>query len=197
MTGFDIAVLLIVGFGAVTGFARGFVQESFALAAWVIAVAAIRTLHPGLSALLIGVVHTESGAWVLAYALLLLVPYVLTKLLAAKLGAASRASVLGPIDRMLGFGFGAVKGTVIVVLLFSVVALGYDVVWGRNGRPDWITQSRTYPFVNACSEQMLKVLAQRRREAQGTEAQDTEAPGDEATPAPAPTHHHHHHATEE
>ena len=27
MTGFDIAVFLIVGIGAVTGFARGFVQE--------------------------------------------------------------------------------------------------------------------------------------------------------------------------
>ena len=47
MTGFDIAVLLLVGLGAITGFMRGFVQEVFALAAWVLALVAIHNFaHP-------------------------------------------------------------------------------------------------------------------------------------------------------
>ena len=62
------------------------------------------------------------------------------------LGKASRTSVLGPIDRVLGFGFGAVKGVIIVVLAFSVLVLGYDTVWGVGGRPDWITQARSLSF---------------------------------------------------
>ena len=37
MTGFDIAVLLIVGFTAVAGFMRGLVQEVLALFAWICA----------------------------------------------------------------------------------------------------------------------------------------------------------------
>jgi len=45
MTGFDIAILLFVGMGAVTGFLRGFVQEILALIAWIAAVFAIHTLH--------------------------------------------------------------------------------------------------------------------------------------------------------
>ena len=32
MTGFDIAVLVMIGMGAITGFMRGFVQEVLALA---------------------------------------------------------------------------------------------------------------------------------------------------------------------
>jgi membrane protein required for colicin V production len=165
VTGFDIAVLIVVGLGAAMGFVRGFVQECLSLLAWVLAVVAIHLLHPAVSKALVPYVHTTSGAWVLAFAVLLLVPYFATRLIAGWLGRASRNSFVGPIDRVLGFGFGAVKSTVIVVLLFSVVTLGYDVAWGRNGRPTWITDSRTYPFVNACSEKLLKVLAQRRKAA--------------------------------
>ena len=170
MTGFDIAVLILVGLGAVTGFLRGFVQEILALAAWVISLFAIHNLHTPLSAALVPYVGSESGATVLAFALLLLIPYAIVKLVANRMGEASRESVLGPIDRLLGFGFGAVKGMVITVLAFSVLVLGYDTVWGIGGRPTWITQARTYPFVNASSEALVKMIAERRKEAAEAEA---------------------------
>ena len=170
MTGFDIAVLILVGLGAVTGFLRGFVQEILALAAWVISLFGIHNMHTPLSAALVPYVGSESGATVLAFALLLLIPYAIVKLVANRMGEASRESVLGPIDRLLGFGFGAVKGMVITVLAFSVLVLGYDTVWGIGGRPTWITQARTYPFVNASSEALVKMIAERRKEAAEAEA---------------------------
>lgn len=165
MTGFDIAVLLLVGVGAIAGFLRGFVHEVLALAAWLFAMVAIRMLHTPLSLALTPTIGTESGASVLAFALLLLVPYATIKLIANWAGARSRNSLLGPVDRVLGFGFGAVKGMIIAVLAFSVLVLGYDTVWGVGGRPTWITQARTYPFVNASSEELVTMIAERRREA--------------------------------
>lgn len=170
MTGFDIGVLLLVALGAITGFMRGFVQEILALAAWVIALFAIHYLHTPIAQLLNPYIGTASGAGVLAFALLLLLPYAIVKLLANSFGEASRNSVLGPIDRLLGFGFGTMKGAVIVVIAFSVVMLGYDVAWGVGGRPQWITQSRTYPLVNASSEGLVKMIGERRREAIEAEA---------------------------
>ena len=164
MTGFDIAVLLIVGLSAATGFVRGFVQEILALVAWVVALLVIHQLHTPLTAFLEPHIGTVSGAAILAFALLLLVPYAVVKILANWAGRTSRASVLGPIDRVLGFGFGGVKGMIIVVLAFSVVVLGYDSVWGAGGRPTWITQARTYPFVNASSEELVDLIAARRRQ---------------------------------
>lgn len=169
MTGFDIAVLLLVGLGAITGFLRGFVQEVLALAAWVIALFAIHYAHTPLADVLQPHIGTASGAAVLAFAILLLVPYVIVKLLAASFGNAARNSVLGPIDRVLGFGFGAMKGMVIVVVVFSIFVLGYDTIWGPGGRPDWIKQARSYDFVNASSEGLVKMIAERRREALQTE----------------------------
>ena len=166
MTAFDIIVLLIAGIAAVGGFMRGFVQEVLSLAAWVLAVFAIRFLHPGLSEQLQRLFANETGAAVLAFALLLLIPYAAMKLIASWAGGASRNSVLGPINRLLGFGFGSIKGLIIVVLGFSVMVLGYDTVWGPGGRPDWITQSRSYPFINAASDELVQMIADRRRAGQ-------------------------------
>jgi membrane protein required for colicin V production len=146
------------------------VQEILALAAWIFAVVVIRFQHTPVTQFLEPHVGTESGAAVLAFAILLLIPYAFVKLLANRLGSASRSSVLGPIDRVLGFGFGAVKGIIIVVMGFSILVLGYDTVWGVGGRPTWITQARTYPFVNASSEGMVKMIAERRNEAVEAEA---------------------------
>lgn len=175
MTGFDIAVLILIALGAITGFMRGFIQEVFALAAWVLAMVAIRTLHTPLSAGLHPYIENTSAASVLAFALLLLVPYAIVKLLSDRLGSASRNSVIGPIDRVIGFGFGAIKGAVIVVMAFSVLVLGYDTVWGAGGRPQWITQARTYPFVNAGSEALVKLIGERRKEAAEAAARDKAA----------------------
>ena len=51
---------------------------------------------------------------------------------------------------------------VIVVIAFSLLVLGYDTVWGADGRPAWITGGRTYPFVNAASDEMVQLIKLRR-----------------------------------
>lgn len=181
MTGFDIAIMILIGLGAITGFMRGLVQEVLSLAAWVLAMVAIHNLHTPLSMQLVRYVGTESGAAVLAFALLLLVPYAIFRLLADRLGQASRNSVLGPIDRLLGFGFGTIKGAIIAVMAFSVLVLGYDTVWGVGGRPTWIVQSRSYPFINAASEQLVGMIAERRRAA--ADAEQDKLDGKSAKPA--------------
>jgi len=175
MTGFDIIVLLIVGIAAVGGFLRGFVQEILSLGGWILAIVAIRYLHTDLTELLFRFIGTPSGAAVLAFVLLLLVPYGAMRLVAGRAGRASRASLLGPFDRVLGFGFGAVKGAIIVVMAFALLVLGYDTVWGPSGRPAWIANARTYPFVNASSEAMVQLIRERdkrlRADADSSESQ--------------------------
>src|SRR6476620_501347 len=101
MTGFDIIVFLIVGIAAVGGFMRGFVQEVLSLGAWVLAVLEISYLHTDLSAALLRFSGSPSGASLRAFALLLLIPFAAMKLIAGRLGQASRTSMLGPFDRVL------------------------------------------------------------------------------------------------
>ena len=84
------------------------------------------------------------------------------RLIAGRMGKASRNSALGPIDRVLGFGFGAVKGAIVVVFAFSLLVLGYDTVWGPAGRPTWMTTARTYTFVDASADALVQLIRERQ-----------------------------------
>ena len=193
MTGFDIVVMVVVGLGASRGFLRGFVQEVMELAAWAASLVCIHSFLAPFTIFLEPHIHTSSGASVLAFLLLALVPYGAARALAGYMGSASRNSVLGPIDRVLGFGFGAVKGSLIIVLGFSLVVLAYDTVWGAGGRPAWLTKSRTYPFVNASSDALIKAIGKRRDDAAAAaSAAPEDTPSPNATASAAPRHHHKH-----
>tara|TARA_A100001391_G_scaffold129559_1_gene88688 strand:+ start:34148 stop:34672 length:525 start_codon:yes stop_codon:yes gene_type:complete len=171
MVGFDIIVLVIVGFCAIGGFLRGFVQEVLSLGAWAAAILAIHFLHPDLTAVIYAFIGSPTTSAILAFALLLLVPLVVVKLGAKWLGSKSRASVLGPLDRVLGFGFGGLKGVVITIIAFSMMVLGYDMVWGDEGRPVWIVEARSYQFVDASSKALVELIAERRARLATSEAE--------------------------
>lgn len=175
MTGFDYIVLGIVAIAAVGGFMRGFVQEVFSLAAWIFAAFAIRYIHTPLTMALGDYMGYGVATSILAFALLLLIPYAAMKVIANNLGQSARSSPLGPIDRVLGFGFGGVKGVVVVVVAFSLLVLGYDTVWGMGGRPTWITTARSYDLVDGGSRSLVEIIAQRRAEVR-SERSVTEAP---------------------
>lgn len=172
MTAFDFVVLFIVGVAAVGGFLRGFVQEVASIAAWVLAVLAIRYLHTDLSAAIFETMGSPVTASILAFAMLLLVPYAGMKLIASRAANSTRNSVLNPVDKVLGFGFGAIKGLIIVVVAFSLLVLGYDTVWGSTGRPVWIAEARTYQLVDAGSREMVQIIAERRARLQQDEASE-------------------------
>ncbi|KUO52117.1 MAG: colicin V production protein [Sphingomonadales bacterium BRH_c42] len=162
MNMFDIIVFAVVGVAAIGGFLRGLVQEVLSLASWVLAAFAIYYLHRPLTEALSVYLDTEPATSILAFSLLLLIPYAAMKVIANNVGQASRNSIVGPIDRVLGFGFGMIKGALIVTLAFSVMALGYDRAWELEGRPVWITTARTYPFVDAFSRDLVAIIAERR-----------------------------------
>lgn len=170
MTGFDLIILLVVGVAAIGGYMRGFLQEVLSLGSWILAALAIRFLHTPLTLVMQDLIGTSVTTSVLAFTFLLLIPYAAMKVIANNVGMASRDSVLGPIDRVLGFGFGALKGLLIVIIAFSVLVLGYDSVWDYRGRPVWMTTARSYELIDAGSRSLVEVLAQRRKKLAGEEA---------------------------
>lgn len=174
MAGLDILILIIIGVAAVGGFMRGLVQEVLSLASWILAAFALHFLHPALTDGLRSFYSAEPTTPLLAFGLLLLIPYAAMKVIIGTVSGASDGAVLGPIDRVLGFGFGAVKGTLIAVFAFSLMAVGFDHAWGYKGRPNWITTARTYPAADTFSRQLLPIIAARRdqlrRESQAQEA---------------------------
>ncbi len=167
MTALDIIVLFLLGFGAVFGFMRGFVQEALSLIAWLLIIAAVRIFHGPATAALSEAVGTESGAAVLAFLAIVIVIFALGKWISSSIGKKSRKSVLGPIDRVLGFGFGMLKGLIFATLIFLLSVMGHETLFGaKEPRPEWMTKSRTYPLLNASGDAMSEFVRDRRAAAE-------------------------------
>ena len=163
MTSLDIFVLLLMGGAAVFGFMRGFVQETLSMIAWILIIFAIRFLHGPVTDFLIAPIGTEGGASVLAFCSIVIVTYALGRWIAKSIGQKSRKSILGPIDRVLGFGFGMVKGLIGATLAYLLVILVYDSIYGAaEPRPEWIADSRTYPLLNASGDALVEFVDERR-----------------------------------
>jgi membrane protein required for colicin V production len=168
MTALDIFVVLLLGGGALVGFVRGFVQEALVLGAWLAGVTALVLFHAPVAALVGDWAAGATGAAALAFVVIFLPAYLLVRLLAHRMGRKARASVLGPLDRFLGGGFGMLKGLIAATLFFLLANLATDLVYGAEAkRPEWMRDSRTYPLLDASGRAMVATWNEtrlRRRE---------------------------------
>ena len=163
MTALDIIVLILVGGGTVLGARRGFIGEVLSLAAWIVAIVALRLLHTPATDMLEPPVGTRAGAAVLAFFLVFGIVLFAGKLIARQVGGGVKRSVVGPIDRILGAGFGALKGLIGATLLYLAANLVYDTIYGRSAtRPEWMASSRSYPLLYASGRAILDFVEWRR-----------------------------------
>lgn len=165
MTALDVFVfLLLIGGGAI-GFVRGFVHEVISLLAWIVGIAMLKLFHTQLWTGLENSFHTSPAAGaVLAFAILFVPSFLLVKLLARSIGGRTRRhALLGPFDRVLGGGFGLLKGLLGATLFFLLANLATDMVYGPQAdRPQWMTKSRTYPLLNASGRAIVDWVEARR-----------------------------------
>ena len=163
MTALDIFVLVLIGGGAITGFLRGFVHEALSLAAWIAAIFVLKLLHTPLTAALTHPIGTPTGAAALAFALLFLPTFFVVKWAARSAGGRTKRSILGPVDRILGGGFGMLKGLIGATLVFLLANLATDMVYGPQAkRPEWLVHSRTFPLLNASGRAIVDWVETRR-----------------------------------
>ena len=161
LTALDIVVILLVGAGALFGWLRGFVSEVLSLLAWFLAIVALRYLYAPVHDLLVRPIGT--GASVVAFVLVFGLVFLGGKLASRRMGSRVRQSIVGPVDRVLGAGFGALKGLIGATLLFLGVTLVYDTIWGRAAiRPEWIAQSRTYPLLKSSGATVVDIVEAQR-----------------------------------
>ncbi|WP_242137194.1 CvpA family protein [Sphingomonas sp. TREG-RG-20F-R18-01] len=164
LTALDIVLLIVVGGAAVLGIVRGFVTEVLSLFAWVAIIFAIKLFHVPLTHALTGMIGTTAGAAVLAFAILAGGTYFGGRMVANAIGARTRDSVVGPIDRALGFGFGALKGLILASLGFLLVVLVTDTMGGGPAhRPVWLKSARVYPLLNITSAGIADFVDRRRK----------------------------------
>lgn len=165
LSALDIIVLILVAGGALFGVWRGFVTEVLSLFAWIAAIIAVKILFPPVVLWMTKPVGSPSGAAVLSFALIFGAVFIGGKLIAGALGRRTRQSVLGPIDRLLGLGFGALKGVLLATLLFLTANLATDTLYGEKAqRPAWMRGSRSFLLLNVTSRAIVDFVEMRRKQ---------------------------------
>ena len=120
MSGYDIAILVIVGLFALWGLTRGFIRELFTSVAIVAAVLAAWLWGIRLGTALLPHSWSEPLRGILASLVLFLIVFSLIVLIGWLLSKLLARGPLKPLDRFGGLFIGAIKGCLVVVALAIV-----------------------------------------------------------------------------
>jgi membrane protein required for colicin V production len=134
MNSTDYVVIAAIILSAVVGAARGFLREAVAVVAWVIALFIAWHFSDLIAPHLGGLMSdSEVRPWAARVIIVLLV-LLLGAAVGAMLGHFVRLSIFSGMDRLLGFGFGVLRGFVLLgvfVILGQLLRL-QDERWWRH-----------------------------------------------------------------
>ncbi len=119
----DFVIIAVVGLSVVTGLFRGFVKELIALCVWILAIWLAFKYSPEVNTWLRPYIQDMTARTVVAFVAILLATIVVGGLFNAVLSFILRRSGLSGTDRLLGMGFGFVRGVFIVALLMLVAKM--------------------------------------------------------------------------
>ncbi|MCD7059763.1 CvpA family protein [Pelagibacterium xiamenense] len=161
LTAFDIGVGILVLISALLATTRGLTREVLSLVTWAGAAGFAVWMylnHPDLAR---QYVNDDLWADVATVVVSFLVALVILHLLTMRIGDWITDSRLGPLDRTLGFVFGALRGILIAVV---VVIFGVWLMGGRDNLPDWAAEAQTLPTLEALGEGLISLLPQNLEE---------------------------------
>jgi membrane protein required for colicin V production len=148
----DIALLSVLTVSALVGLMRGLVLELLSLAGWVVAYFVAQWFGPEVAPHL--PVGSRGSALNLgaAFALTFLVAIVVWGLAAKLVSMLVKATPLGVPDRLLGAGFGVLRGLVLLLVVATAIAL---TPWAKS--TSW-RASHGAVWLNGVSNEMKPML---------------------------------------
>lgn len=154
-TGFDWVVLSLVGLLGIAGLLRGFTQEALSLAGWIVAIVVVRMFHQDATLWLAPRVGGDASGAIVAFLVLFFGTVIVARLIAGAAGGFAKRSGLGPFDRLLGLGFGALKGLILSSVLFLLAQFATGLFDPDQQLPDWLVESRTAPILSLSADAMV------------------------------------------
>jgi membrane protein required for colicin V production len=149
LTLFDIIALAVLGVSALVGVVRGALREITTVVAFIAAafaaVFALRFIGPMVRAAL----HPAWLGNTVGLLIIFIVVYVALRIVGAGLvRGLHKTSALGAADRMVGGGFGLLRGLILLGLAYMALHLAPPA----SGLPGWITNAKLYPVAAKCAE---------------------------------------------
>ena len=131
----DWAIIGIITISGLYSLRGGFIKEALSLTIWVTAFVVARLFAPSLSTLLEDFLQTPSVRIGAAFVLLFVATLMVGALINNLIGMLVQATGLSGTDRILGVGFGVIRGALIVVVVVALLVrspMVEDSWWARS-----------------------------------------------------------------
>jgi membrane protein required for colicin V production len=150
----DLALIGIVLVSALLSMVRGFTREVLAIASWAAAFAAAYYLYPQLLPFAKEYIHKDALALAATVAAIFFVTLIVVSVVTVRISDVILDSKVGPLDRTLGFLFGAARGFALGVIAFLL----FNYLVPAKAQPQWVATARTRPVLQASGEDLIAML---------------------------------------
>lgn len=150
----DLGVIVIVLISAILAMVRGFTREVLAIASWGAAAVAAIYFHPYVLPYVKPYISKDAVALAVAAAIVFFVTLIIVSVITVKISDAILNSKVGPLDRSLGFIFGAVRGILLCVIAFVF----FNWLVPEKAQPEWVKEARMKPVLQSTGEELMALL---------------------------------------
>jgi membrane protein required for colicin V production len=186
----DLGLIAIILLSALLAMLRGFTREVLAIASWGAAALAAIYFHPLVLPFVKPYVSKDVVALALSAAIIFFIVLIVVSLITIKISDAILDSKVGPLDRSLGFVFGAVRGLLLCVIGFVF----FTWLVPENSQPDWVKDARMKPLLESTGRELMAMLPDdpegllaklRKKSGSDQPAPDSDTTSPPPPPAPA------------
>ncbi|MGB0732617.1 MAG: CvpA family protein [Pontibacterium sp.] len=131
----DWAIVGVIGISCLLSLRNGFVKEALSLATWAAALFIAFTFVVPMDAVLESYISTPSLRRLAAFGILFVLTLIAGALISQLVAMLVKATGLSATDRILGLGFGAARGALVVVVLIMLAGqtpATQDIWWQES-----------------------------------------------------------------
>jgi membrane protein required for colicin V production len=150
----DGILLLVVLISAVLAMIRGFTREVFSIASWVAAAAAAYFLWDKVLPYVQRYIDDKNLALGITVAGIFFVTLLIVSIITMRISDFVLDSRAGPLDRTLGFAFGAARGVVLVII--AVLFINFFIA--PEKQPEWIAMAKSKPWLDSLGQDLMNRL---------------------------------------
>jgi membrane protein required for colicin V production len=150
----DGILAVVVLISAVLAMIRGFTREVFSIASWIAAAAAAYFLWGDVKPYVQNYIEDENLALGVTIAGIFFITLLVVSIITMRISDFVLDSKAGPLDRTLGFLFGAARGILLVII--AVLFLNFFIAPDRQ--PQWIAEAQTKPWLDSLGQDLMNKL---------------------------------------
>jgi membrane protein required for colicin V production len=157
METFDIIVCFVILLSGVIGLTRGITREALGLLSWFFASIASYVGFPFANKIALNYISNPNIAQYITYFAIFIGFLILFSIISNIISSLVKKTVLGGVDRTLGFAFGVTRSFVLLAAMSIILGFFFT----ENTVPAFFANSRSYMHINIFGAELFNILPEK------------------------------------